>query len=235
VIDRWSSIADLFNPRTPAFWLVIAGATVFALRAVRRRAVVAEVAFWGWAVVAFVFLATYSPIHYNHLVALPVPLALAAATSLGAQAVSLRGRQRDIAVVALALVVAAGFAQQWRRVAIAGEAQSVAETASASILRRVTGPNDIVATDLPVSGVLANRLVPGPLVDSAYLRFQTGSLTPSGVLAKIDRWCVVAVVAGRAFADEPVVMAGLRKRYARESAASGATVLFDRRAPCQPR
>ena len=195
----------------------------------------AEFALWGWAVAAFIFLAMYSPIHYNHLVALPVPLALAAATSLGAQVTSLRGRPRDAALVVLALVVAAGFAQQWRRVAIADESQSAVEIAAASILRRVTGPEDFVATDLPVSGVLADRLVPGPLVDTAYLRFQTGSLTPAAVLAEIDRWCVTAVVAGRAFADEPAVMEGLRERFARESAASGATVLFDRRSPCRPR
>ena len=97
--------------------------------------------------------------------------------------------------------------------------------------RRVTEPHDIVATDLPVSAVLANRLVPGPLVDTAYLRFKTGSLTPAEVLGEIDRWCVAAVVAGRAFADEPAVMRGLKQRFARATTASGATVVFDRRSP----
>jgi 4-amino-4-deoxy-L-arabinose transferase-like glycosyltransferase len=233
VIDRWASIADLFNPRTPAFWLVVAGVLVFALRVGLRRALLAEYAFWGWAIVAFVFLATYSPIHYNHLVALPVPLALAAAASLGAQVTLLRGRGRDAAIVVLVFVVVAGFAQQWRRVAIAHESQSAAEKAAAGVLGRVTEPHDLVATDMPVSAVLANRLVPGPLVDTAYLRFQTGSLTPEEVLAEIDRWCVAAVVAGRAFADEPAVMRGLKQRFASSAAASGATVVFDRRQPCR--
>ena len=233
VIDRWASIADLFNPRTPAFWLVVAGAIVFALRVVQRRALVPEIALWGWAVAAFVFLATYSPIHYNHLVALPVPLALAAATSLGAGAMSLRGRRRDAAIAAIVVLVAAGYAQQWRRVAIADESQSAAETAAAAILGRVTKPHDIVATDLPVSAVLADRLVPGPLVDTAYLRFTTGWLTPTEVLGEIDRWCVAAVVAGRAFADEPAVMQGLKQRFVRATTAAGATVVFDRRSPCR--
>ena len=231
VIDRWESIADLFNPRTPAFWLVVAGAVVLALRVAQRQALVAELALWGWAAAAFVFLATYSPIHYNHLVALPVPLALAAATSLGAGAVSLRDRRRDAALAVLVVLVAAGYAQQWRRVAIADESQSSAETAAAAILRRVTTSHDIVATDLPVSAVLADRLVPGPLVDAAYLRFATGSLTPVEVLGEIDRWCVAAVVAGRAFADEPAVMRGLKQRFARATTEAGATVVFDRRSP----
>lgn len=233
VIDRWASIADLFNPRTPAFWLVVAGGLAFALRVGRRRATVAEFALWGWAAAAFVFLATYSPIHYNHLVALPLPLALAAAASLGAQVVSLRARRREAAIVVLAVVLAAGFAQQWRRLAIAGESQSAAETAAATTLRRVTRPNDFVATDLPVSAVLADRLVPGPLVDSAYLRFQTRSLTQASVLSEIDRWCVTAVVTGRAFTSEPALMQGLKQRFAGASTAAGATVVFDRRHPCR--
>ena len=234
VIDRWASIHDLFNLRTPVLWLVVAGIVTFAYRAARRRARPAELALWAWAAFAFLFLATYAPLHYNHLVALPVPLALAAATSIGAQTVTAPSRYRTVAVVALAVVVTAGYAQQWRRVAIASEPQSQAEITAAATLLRVTGPRDLVASDLPVSAVLAGRRVPGALVDTAYLRFATGFLTADEVLAEIDRRCVAAVVAGRSFKDDPAVLQGLRTRFAESSTASGATVFWGRRKPCAP-
>ena len=94
VIDRWASIGDLFNPRTPVLWLVVAGARrVRVPRPAAARTAGRGCALWGWALVAFLFLATYAPLHYNHLVALPVPLALAAGASLGAQ-VAVRARPR---------------------------------------------------------------------------------------------------------------------------------------------
>ena len=234
VIDRWASIHGLFLLRTPILWLLCAGAVLFVARLALRRALAAEIALWAWAALAFLFLATYSPIHYNHLVALPVPLAIAGAASLGAALADLRGRARTVAAVVLAVVVAAGFTQQWRRVSDAHEAQSPAEVAAARVLDRVTRPGDLVVSDLPVSAVLAHRLVPGPLVDTAYLRFQTGSLTPAGVLAEIDRRCVRAVVLGRALARQPVVVAGVRARFARSVTRDGMTVAYERRRPCAP-
>ena len=235
VIDRWASIGDLFNPRTPILWLVVAGAAVFGLRVVRRQAWLGEIALWGWALVAFAFLATYAPLHYNHLVALPVPLAVAAATSLGAQVASASPGRRKVAGALLLITIVAAFAQQWRRVAIADEPQSRKDLTAAEVLRRVTRPGDLVVSDLPVSAVLARREVPGPLIDTAYLRFETGSLTPGRVLGEVDRWCVAAVVVGRSFEDEPAVVHGLRQRFSRAAEASGATVLYDRRTPCTPR
>ena len=234
VIDRWASIHDLFNPRTPAFWLVACGVVVFAYRAVRRLTRPAEFALWGWALVAFLFIATYAPLHYNHLVALPVPLALAAATSIGAQVTAIPGRYRTFAVAAVAIVVVAGYAQQWRRVAIAGESQSRAEVTAAGTLRRVTRPDDLVASDLPVSAILASRRVPGPIVDTARLRFETGFLTAEAVLSEIDDRCVAAVVAGRAFKDDPAIARGLRARFALSSTSSGASVYWGRRLGCTP-
>src|SRR5204862_213437 len=81
--------------------------------------------------------------------------------ALGAAVFELPGRARTVGVVALALVVAAGFTQQWHRVSIADESQSPAELAAARVLERVTRPGDVVVSDLPVSAVLAHRLVPG--------------------------------------------------------------------------
>jgi hypothetical protein len=162
-------------------------------------------------------------------------LALAGAASLGATVAELPGRARTVGVVALALVVVAGFTQQWHRVSIAEEAQSPAELAAARVLERVTRPGDVVVSDLPVSAVLAHRLVPGPLVDTAYLRFQTGSLTAAKVLSEIDRSCVRAVVLGRALARQPGVVSGVRVRFARSLTRDGATVFYARKGRCTPR
>ena len=234
VIDRWASIHDLFNVRTPAFWLVAAGTVLFAYRLARRRAQPAEIAMWGWALAAFAFLATYAPLHYNHLVALPVPLALAAATSIGAQAAAGGSLHRAVAVVVLALILTAGFAQQWRRVAIAHESQSQAERTAAAVLGRVTRPHDLVAVDLPVSAVLAGRRVPGPIVDTAYLRFATGFLSAREVLSEIDARCVAGAVAGRSFKDDPAILRGLRRRFRRSATSAGAIVFWDRATTCVP-
>ncbi len=124
----------------------------------------------------------------------------------------------------LIVALAAGYLQQWRRTGIADEPQSQAELTAAATLARVARPGDFVVSDLPVSAVLADRPVPGPLVDAAFLRFETGSLTPESALADIDRWCVTAVVAGRSFTRQPELLRGLTERFADATNESGTTV-----------
>ena len=60
---------------------------------------------------------------------------------------------------------------------------------------------------------LADRRAAGPLVDTARLRFQTGSLTVPGVLRVLERYDVAAVVAGRSFDEQPGLPAALKRRY----------------------
>jgi hypothetical protein len=204
----------------------------FGARLAGARTSIAETALWAWALCAFLFLALHEPLHYNHLVALPVPLALAAAVSLASQLRALPRRAQVVGIAALAVFVLAGFGQQWRRLNVRIESQPAFQLIAAAKLRTVTRREDFVATDLPVVGLLARRVAPGPLVDTAYLRFQTGSLTSRGVLAEIDEWCVEAVVAGRSFTRQPAIMSGLRVRYMRESSASGVTIFYRRRTGC---
>jgi len=132
------------------------------------------------------------------------------------------------------VAVVAGFTQPWRRVADADEAQSRVELAAAAALSERTTPASLVASDLPVAAVLARRLVPGPIVDTAFLRFRTGSLTPDAVLSSIDDWCVEAVVVGRSFAREPLVLAGLRERFRDRSPLPGGAVYSRRAERCTP-
>jgi hypothetical protein len=113
----------------------------------------------------------------------------------------------------LAFLLVAGYVQQHRRVALADVPEQPELVAAAETLRRVTKPNDLVVSDQPIVPFLAGRVVWGPLVDTANLRFQTGSLTPAEVLRELDRGDVAAVVVGRSFLRQPVVLTGIRTRY----------------------
>ena len=86
----------------------------------------------------------------------------------------------------LALVLAAGYVQQQRRVVLDDVPEEPELVAAAETLRRETGPDDLVVSDHSIVPFLADRRVAGPLVDTAVLRFETGSLTDEEVLRELD-------------------------------------------------
>ena len=63
----------------------------------------------------------------------------------------------------------------------------------------------LVASDLPIVPFLADRRMPGDLVDTSAVRFATGSLTPRRVRLAHARVYVV----GREFARHPASTTGL--------------------------
>ena len=210
VIDKWHELGTFLNWRTPFAWLVVAG-LVASVVLWRRRRVGAVWALWAWAAISAAFLAYHHPLHHNHLLALPVALAVPAAVALGT--VAARARRRSLALAALAVLLAAGYVQQQRRVSLDIVAERPELVAAAEVLERVTGPDELVVSDQPIVPFLADRQVWGPLVDTAVLRFQTGSLTDEEVLRELDAGDVVAVVIGRAFLSRPALLAGIRARY----------------------
>jgi 4-amino-4-deoxy-L-arabinose transferase-like glycosyltransferase len=231
VVDRGDELRELFLARVPFTWLAAAALVVLALRLLGRRATRIELAAWGWAAVGLLFLLQHKPLHENHLVWLPVPLALAAGTTLAAEGRRL-GRWEPYAAAALALVVAVGYVQQQRRIGGDEVPEPADVVAAARLLDQRTGPSDLVVTDVPAVAVLADRLVPGPLVDSARLRFETGTLTVQEMLDLLDGQCARAVVAGRSFPEQPGLVAGIASRY-EERTRVGALSIYDRRrAPC---
>ena len=209
VVDRSHELATFLNWKTPFAWLIVAGLAASVLLLRRRSEPVW--ALWAWAAVSFAFVAFHHPLHHNHLVVLPVALATPAA--IGLAALAQRVRLEVAAFGVLALLLAAGYVQQHRRLAIADIPEQPELVAAAETLRRVTGPDDLVVSDQPLVPFLADRRVWGPLVDTANLRFQTGSLTDAEVLRELDQGDVEAVVVGRAFLSRPVLLAGLRTRY----------------------
>jgi hypothetical protein len=79
-------------------------------------------------------------------------------------------------------------------------------------------------SDHSIVPFLAGRVVAGPLVDTATLRFETGSLTDAEVLRELERWDVRAVVVGRAFAARPDLVRAIERRFRRKLVRDGITV-----------
>jgi hypothetical protein len=103
----------------------------------------------------------------------------------------------------LLVALAAGYAQAHRRAASEHRAEEPGIVWAAQELARATSPDELVVSDLPYAAYLADRRLPGELVDTARLRFATGSLTRAEVLRIIEERCVRAVAAGRVFTVLP--------------------------------
>ena len=209
VIDKTHELVTFLNWRTPFAWLVVAG-LVASILLLRRRRVEELWALWAWAAVSVAFLAYHHPLHYNHLLVLPVVLAVPAGVALAALAA--RTRWRNAVVAGLALLLAAGYVQQQRRVVLDDVPEERELVAAAEVLARETDPDDLVVSDHSIVPFLADRRVAGPLVDTAVLRFETGSLTNAEVLRELDAYDVRAVVVGRAFRRRPALVDGIAER-----------------------
>jgi 4-amino-4-deoxy-L-arabinose transferase-like glycosyltransferase len=152
---------------------------------------------WAWAVVCFGFLVWHRPLHDNHDVLLAG--ALAAAAVAGA--------------VLIAAVLAMSYVKQIRDLHGAHAREPAEVRWAVRQLRSRTTPDQLVAADRPIIAFLADRRMPGDLVDTAYLRFRAGYLSDRQVLRDLDREHVAAVVTARAFRDRPAIVAGLRRRF----------------------
>jgi hypothetical protein len=210
VIDDTHELVTFLNWRTPFAWLVVAG-LVASVLLLRRRRAMRVWALWLWAALSVAFLVVHSPLHENHLLLLPVALAVPAGIAVAVLAD--RSRYRLYGLSALALVLLAGYVQQQRRIVEDQIDEEPELVAAAETLRRVTAPDRLVVSDESIVPYLAGRRVAGPLVDTAVLRFQTGSLTDAEVLRDLERYDVQAVVVGRAFAERPALLRELAVRY----------------------
>ena len=207
VIDKWHELATFLNWRTPFAWLVVAGFAASVVLA-RRWHTGAVWVLWGWAAISLAFLAYHHPLD-NHLLILSVVLAVPAGIALGALAE--RSPWPGLAVGALALFLVAGYVQQQRRIVLDDVPEAV--VAVARVLERESDPDAFVVSDHSIVPFLADRRVAGPLVDTATLRFETGSLTDAEVMRVLESWDVRAVVAGRAFAPRPQLLEALERRW----------------------
>jgi hypothetical protein len=210
VIDKTEQLVHFLNWRTPFAWLVLAG-LIGSVLLLRSRYVRGLWALWSWPAITLLFLVYHHPLHENHLLALPVALAAPVGVALGALVT--QGPVKHLAVAALALALAAGYVQQHRRVALEDHPEEPELVRAASVLRAATEPDDLVVSDQPIVAYLARRRVAGPLVDTAQLRFETGSLSNGEVLRILAEEDVKAVVVGRALGRRPGLLRRLDDRY----------------------
>lgn len=225
LLDNTHELLTFLNWRTPFAWLVLGGFAA-AIMLIRRRRVPAVWALWLWAAISAAFLLYQQPLHDNHLLLLPVVLAVPAGISVAALAT--RSRFQVAAVGLLAMVLAAGYVQQQRRIVLDQIPEEPELIEAAERLRRLTGPDDLVVSDHSIVPFLADRRVAGPLVDTAVLRFQAGSLTDAEVLRELERYDVRAVVVGRAFANQFELLRGLALRFATVPAPPGLRIYVRR-------
>jgi hypothetical protein len=203
--------------RTPAGVLVPLGliAAVVLLRRVELLAL------GVWIAASALLLVVQQPLLDHHFVLLAAVLAVPAGAGLGATVDRVPAPARYAAAGVAALALVAGFVQEERRLwRQDGDPSGV--TWAADELRRRTRPDDLVGTDLPIVAYLADRRVPGQLVDSSFVRLGTGSLTDGEILDALDG--APAVVVGRLYAERPALVGALRQRYPRQLTDEGVTI-----------
>jgi len=227
-------VLDLHAAFTVAFLLGVILAAVRLLRERTARAATVVVPALLLAVLGALALATYRPLHLNHLVLASAVLGVLAATLIGWGAAGLSARGQAVVAGLVCLLVLGSFSQGWRRAGTELMPPDASVIALADRLGRVAPSGSLVVSDNPGVAYLARRRTPGGLVDTARLRFATGSLTDADVLETVDRTCVVAIVAARTFLLRPGLLAGFEERFGRRERVGEGFVLSERRRPCPP-
>jgi 4-amino-4-deoxy-L-arabinose transferase-like glycosyltransferase len=217
--DNLAALRSFFHPHQPFTWLVVA-----ALVATAARRTAPRPALWAGALLCALFLLWHHPLHDNHLVLLSVALAVPVGTALATARPVL-----PVAAVA-ALLVAAGYVQETHRLERNAAPVRAELRWAASVVDAHSAPADLVVSDEPLVGPLADRRLVGSLIDTAVLRFDSGYLTDREVLAEVDRARPPVVVAGRAFLARPALLRGLAERYPRRVERDGVTVYLRRAA-----
>ncbi|MGH3141517.1 MAG: hypothetical protein ACRDO9_00060, partial [Gaiellales bacterium] len=174
-----------------------------------------------WLVTSAVFLIAQQPLLDHHFVLLAATLAVPAGAGLGAAASRVPVPARYAVAGLAALAIAVGFAQEERRLwRQDGDPPGV--TWAAEQLEMRTQPEELVATDLPIVAYLADRRLPGRLVDTSFVRLASGSLNEAEILDDLEGVPVVAV--GRELAKHPALVRELAARYPKQVSKDGVTL-----------
>jgi 4-amino-4-deoxy-L-arabinose transferase-like glycosyltransferase len=228
-VDNVQHYLHFFNPRTrnPLVWVGALGLFAWVALPPWKRTRLAPL--WLWVVVVLAFLLSHKPLHDNHDVLLAGALGLAAGVAAAAALDRLPRRDALAGAGVLLAILTMGYVKQFLDLHHAHAPEPAEVRWAVRELQARTGPGDLVATDRPIIAFLAHRQMPGDLVDTAYLRFRSGYLTPRQVLADIDRAHVRAVVTARAFRDEPAILGGLRERFRTRLSYDGAALYLNPR------
>jgi hypothetical protein len=214
-------IFDQIPHGTPFFALAIAAALVGVACFTARRPLRVW-PLWSWVALSLAFLFLHAPLHDNHLIVFPFTLAVASGATIGGLVQRLPRSAARSAAALLAIVLITGFVQQFDRVAAARAPEPATNVSAARALERLTTPGALVVDDRPIISFLAHRRVVGQLVDLAYLRFETGSLTDRKVIA--DLAPARAVVVSRALRDRQAVLAYVRSHFTKRYDRGGVVI-----------
>jgi hypothetical protein len=207
--------AYVHHGTTVFFWLELAGALAFLLLLWRRQWSLWPL--WLWTAFAAVAVEQTRPLQANHYTLLSVAVSLPVGASIGALLARARPGLLQLSLaVPVVVLLAIGYVRAGQRVADQPRDDGAQVNWAVANLRSHSRPSQFVATDRPIVAYLADRRLPGDLVDTSFLRFEVGSLTPSMVLSTIDRDNVVAVFSGREFRKHPDLVAGLNQRFQRK-------------------
>jgi 4-amino-4-deoxy-L-arabinose transferase-like glycosyltransferase len=203
------------DPRTPFGCLVIAGAAASIVVAVRGHERPLLASLWLWTIGGYAFVLAMHPLSDHHLVFLAVSLALPAGVGLG-----LLIAQVTTPALAAALVLAVGtfvgfaMVKDHREIVGANVQEPPEMRWAVTQLHAHTRPDQLVVSDLPAVAYLADRRMPGQLIDTSIARIAFEDLTPQQVLHLVDTTGASAAVIGRMFQTKPEIVAGIRRRFA---------------------
>jgi len=201
--SNWHAVSSFFEPRQAFTWIVVAA--LVAAIALRLRS---SWPLWATAALSALFLLWHRPLHDNHLVLLAVALVPAVSVSLAPVLA-----RWPVAAAALAVLLAAGYVQETRQLNRDAAPIPAVLTWAADAVDANSSPSQLVVSDQPLVPVLAHRRMPGEVIDTALLRFDSGYLTNAEVLHAIDANHVPVVVAGRSFLARPALLAAIAKRF----------------------
>ena len=137
----------------------------------------------------------------------PFTLAIAVGAALGGVL-----PRRAPVYAAAAAVLAVAYVQQVRSVDHVRRPEAESSLAASRALERLVPPGALTIDDRPSISFLADRTVVGELVDTAFLRFETGSLDDRDVIRELPR--ARAVVVSRSLGTRQRVMRAIRARFA---------------------
>ncbi len=221
-------IVHYLDFRTGFGWLAL-GAIVIAPFVIRSVEWVL-VPLLAWTLTVAVFLTWQRPLHDNHMVLLAVALALPTGVIINEGFDrSLRFRHmRIVATAGIALLFVGGYVQEQRRLVRNQIPLSADSRWAVAEIRRRSSPDDLVVTDQQGLAYLADRRVPGKLVDTAVLRFDSHLITVRAVERQIEADHIGVVVAGRAFTHFPSLIRWLDQGFPHRIERGGLTVFWRR-------
>ena len=145
----------------------------------------------AWATVSVAAILVYQPLFTHHLVLLPPSLALTAGVGFASLRQAAPLTTAAIAAILLAAVVGieVGARNAWEVAR-----PDIRDQTLAAAVRAESRPGDFVITDNLFAVALADRDVPGPLVDTSHQRTDAGLLTVKDLDAAANRYEVRLVL-----------------------------------------